>query len=326
MNESKNPTIDAIIPVYNGQDFILKALKSVANQTCPPHEIIVINDGSTDATESIVTAFASASSIPVRLITKENGGLSSARNAGIAVSKSSYIAFLDADDIWAPTKLELQFNVFAKNVQKNIGLVYCKYDVIKKDGSYDPHATIVPLDTKVRRDAFTSLLVANKVLSSGSGVLIKREVFQSVGNFDETLRFGEDWDMWLRIAQEYALDYTNHILVHIRRHDNNMTSTEAVVFKGELAFYNKWVPLIQNKYPIPLFWKDKIAGRIIRRFPKTDFLHFPKKLLKSDVYTALFKNKISLPLHIVFFFFRKILSIIKSQTKRILKLHKQHHE
>ncbi len=281
--------IDIIIPVYNGEDFIEEALSSVIKQTYKPENVFVINDGSTDKTKEIVEKYAHTSPISITLIQKENGGLSSARNRGIKESTAEYIAFLDADDVWESTKLEEQMHVFENTEYPTLGLVYCGYDIINTHGIHDTDEYVVPLDTTYRGMVFEKVLSANKILSSGSGVLIKKEVFDTVGLFDETLRFGEDWDMWIRIAEKYAIDYTPQKLVHIRRHEESMTTNKPFqVFKGQIILYTKWIHLLQNKYAIPRAWTRTITLKTILRFPRTDFISYLKKEVPSDIYKALF--------------------------------------
>jgi len=101
-----NSKIDVAIPVYNGENFILQALESVACQTLLPNKIIIIDDGSTDNTNKLISDYAKNSKLNIKIIKKENGGLSSARNTGIKESDAEFIAFLDADDLWLPDKLK----------------------------------------------------------------------------------------------------------------------------------------------------------------------------------------------------------------------------
>ena len=196
--------IDVVIPAYNGENFILDALKSAINQTLPPHKIIIVDDGSTDKTNEIVSECAKTSKINIEIIKKTNGGLSSARNAGIEASDSNFVAFLDADDTWVENKLEEQMKVYETTELKNLALVYCNYDVIDSNGIIKYENYKAPLDKKrMRGVVFKELLERNKIASSGSGVLIKKEIFDIVGLFDENLRFAEDWDMGLRIAEKF---------------------------------------------------------------------------------------------------------------------------
>lgn len=318
-NKINQNKIDVIIPVYNGANFIIEAIESVVNQTLPPHKIIVVDDGSTDNTYATVYLYSKTSKIEINIVKKENGGLSSARNAGISASTADFIAFLDADDVWFKEKLEKQMRVFTSSNFKNLGLVYCKYDLIKIDGQKDSKNYIVPLDKKIKGSVFNKILESNKILASGSGVLIKRGVFNTVGNFDETLNFCEDWDMWIRITEKFEIDYSNEILVSIRRHGKNMSHNLLNVFIGEIQFYNKWVPKIKGQYPIPFEWSDRIIFRIIK-LHKGNLLAKLKLEIKKDVYQELFTKKFgSIYLYFIFFIIRRTIKTIANPSN-LLKL------
>jgi glycosyltransferase involved in cell wall biosynthesis len=306
--------IDVIIPVYNGAEFILDALNSVARQTLSPNKIIVVDDGSTDNTNELVSHFAQNSKIEVQIIKKENGGLSSARNAGIKTSRALFVAFLDADDVWIENKLEEQVRVYANSNFDHLGLVYCDYDVIDISGNIKFKNYKSPLDKKrMRGMVFDRLLERNKITSSGSGVLIKREVFNTTGLFDEKLKFGEDWDMWLRISQKYEVDFSEKILVHIRKHENNMTARQTKVFGNELYFYNKWTDLIKGKKNTPLFWADKITFRIVTHLSNKNFRDNLKNSISEDNQKVIFRYSLgSVYLYIPIFLVRQVFNLIFS--------------
>ncbi len=312
MKNTDHKDINVVIPVYNGARFIVDALDSVVHQTLAPERIIVIDDGSTDNTHELVSKYKETSPVEITLIKKQNGGLSSARNAGIKESTSEFIAFLDADDTWVKEKLEEQIYIYDKTEFKNLALVYCDYDVIDSSGKVKYKNYKAPLDQKrMRGSVFKKLIERNQIASSGSGVLIKREIFDTVGLFDETLPWGEDWDMWLRIAQKFEVDFTPKTLVHIRKNEHNMTANPTKVFEGEVQFYNKWIPLVDKKYPIPLFWADKITFRILLNITKKNFLVLLKNKLSVENYKKLFRKSFgSLYLYIPLFFIRQIFNIL----------------
>ncbi len=301
------PSIDVVIPAWNAKQFIIATLDSVVAQTLLPQQIIVVDDGSTDTTSAVVTQYAKTAVVPIVIVQKENGGLSSARNAGIKKSTSPYIAFLDADDLWYPTKLEEQYKIFAATSLPTLGLVYCDYDLIDTAGNEDMISYKVPLDHAMHGQVFNKLLKAHKILSSGSGVLIKKEVFDTVGLFDESLLSIEDWDMWLRIAQQYDIDYANKVLVHIRRHPQSMTYDRAQVFLSELFFYNKWVPRLKEMHqPIPLLWRTKVSFKLLARLPKRDFGIAIKEKFSLKTYKVFFPFSF-LPLYLY-----SVLIVLKS--------------
>lgn len=311
-NKNKPSEIDVVIPVYNGEQFIIEAIDSAVKQTLPPKKIIVVDDGSTDTTSSLVEEYAKNSKIEIKLVKKTNGGLSSARNTGIKNSDSELIAFLDADDLWVKDKLEKQLEVYQSTNFEKLALIYCNYDVIDSNGSFMYSNYKAPIDKKrMRGNVFETLLERNKITSSGSGVLIKREVFDTIGFFDEKLRFGEDWDMWLRIAEKYEVDFTPETLVYIRKHKQNMTVNPVRIFERELQFYNKWINILNRRYPIPAFWSDKITFRIISGLPRINLLPVLKSTLSKENYKKLFRKTFgSFFLYIPLFFIRQIFNAL----------------
>jgi glycosyltransferase involved in cell wall biosynthesis len=234
-----NPSIDVVIPVYNGEKYIERAITSVMEQTLLPDRLIIVDDGSTDMTPVLISAYA-GKGVTIEYVGKPNGGLSSARNEGIIRSSSSLIAFLDADDEWYPDKLERQIEVFRSTDFANLGVVYCDYTLIDANGEEEKEHFKFEIDHTVRGDVVDKLFEANKIAASGSGVLVKKECFDKAGLFDEALGVGEDWDMWLRIAKYFQFDYVPLPLVKIRRHGENMQGNEGNMSRNLLIFYNKW--------------------------------------------------------------------------------------
>ncbi len=282
--------IDVIIPTYNSAHFITEAISSVQTQTYAPEQIIIVDDGSTDDTESIISDLRHASTVPLMYIKKENGGPNSARNVGLAHATAELVAFLDADDRWEPTKLAQQVALFEQDIDGTLGLVYGNYKVIDTAGADRPDIPTVPINPRIRGNAFEALLPKNMILGSASNVLIRRSVFETVGPFDETLRVGEDWDMWLRIAEKFQINYVDQALVAIRRHSQNQTSNRLFLIKGDIVFIEKWVPRIEGTYSIPEMWSDRIVFNIIRGFPHLDGLRLAQKTLSKNVRKKLFKS------------------------------------
>lgn len=229
-------SIDVVIPAYNQEAFIIEAVQSVEKQTLKPKNIFIINDGSTDNTESLVLNYKDHSTIPIIYIKKKNAGPNSARNIGVKNSKADFLAFLDADDVWTEYKLEEQINIFTKSNFKNLGLVYGKYDTIDIN-SKKSKDNVIEIDPRYKGEAYNILMEGNKILGSASCVMVKSEVFHAVGLFNENLRFAEDWEMWLRISEKYSIDYSEKVLVHIRRHPFNTSNSRLKQFVGLFKFY-----------------------------------------------------------------------------------------
>ncbi|MBE0530597.1 MAG: glycosyltransferase family 2 protein [Rhodospirillales bacterium] len=195
--------MSAVIPTYNRGSVIGRAIASVRAQTYPAIEIIVVDDGSTDDTPARLEGLAGPSLKVFH--TAVNGGASAARNRGIAEARGELIAFLDADDEWLPDKTARQVARFAE-LPENVGVVYC--------GIREMSAAWPPIDRPPRHrgDLFETLRVVNVLRTSG--VMVRRPVFDAIGGFDTALPARHDWDLWLRIARRYAVDFIPDVGVH----------------------------------------------------------------------------------------------------------------
>jgi glycosyltransferase involved in cell wall biosynthesis len=262
--------VDVVIPAYNAARYIEETLSSVASQVDALYKIIVVNDGSTDQTQELVSQFAAKHShLSIQIIEQANAGLSAARNAGIKASTAPYIAFLDADDLWLPEKLTKQLSVFNQAQNDKLGLVYCAYSVISEDSTR--LSSVAVISPSLRGDASRKLLQGNFISGSGSAVLIKRTVFDAVGLFDQKLRAGEDWDMWLRISKNFLINYCPEELVLIRLHESNMQRDSLRMLSADLMILNKFEAEGQTNFF--LLWKirtilfnQKISASIIPGF------------------------------------------------------------
>ena len=305
--------IDVVIPTFNYSKYLLYAVKSVENQTVKPKSIIIVDDGSTDDTEEIITSYNS--SIPIGYLKKNNGGLSSARNAGIIYSNSTYIGFLDSDDYWLPQKLEEQLKLFNLTNTDELGLVYCDFEYIDEDGLVILNKAKNEIDIDCRGYCFNKLLMGNKINGSASATILKRKCFEKVGLFDENLKMGEDWDMWLRIAKEFKIDFVNNIFVQIRRHSCNMQNDKIYVYTNEIGFYNKWI-VLPNVDPNPFSKRiyDNIVSLILNlHFKQAIYsMKILKNCLKPEVKYILFRNYSGVNLF-------TILLIIKQRVIKKLK-------
>lgn len=207
------PKVSVVIPAYNCERFIATAVKSVLEQSYKDYELIIVNDGSTDSTENVISEFRSR----IVYVLQKNGGPANARNAGVTAAKGEYIAFLDQDDAWLPDKLETQVGLFEKN--KALGLAYTDAYILKDDsfGVYGPK-NMRSFQTRPphRGKVFKYLFAQNFVLTSS--VMVRRECFKRVGLFDPALVPIEDYDRWLRISAFYEVDFVDRPLVRFRDH------------------------------------------------------------------------------------------------------------
>lgn len=181
------PNVSVIIPTHNRRDFVREAIASVLAQTYQDFELIVVDDGSTDGTADAVREFPST-----RYIFQENRGVSVARNRGVEMSRGTLLAFLDSDDLWQPQKLAMQVAFFALHAEAQI----CQTEEI-----WLRNGVRVNPGHKHRKpsgDIFSRSL--QLCLVSPSAVMMRREFFERMGGFDESLPACEDYDLWLRIA------------------------------------------------------------------------------------------------------------------------------
>jgi glycosyltransferase involved in cell wall biosynthesis len=194
------PKVSVVIPTYNRATPLVEAIQSVLKQTYTDFELIVIDDGSTDDTRNAILPY----SHKVKYLYQERGGVSKARNYGIKVSRGEYIAFLDSDDLWLDKKLEVQVN-FMKAHKSFIS--YTDEIWIRGGKRVNPG----------KRHRKYSGWIFDKVLPlciiSPSSVMIRREVFDRIGLFDEHLPACEDYDMWIRVAKHYPIHLIEQQLI-----------------------------------------------------------------------------------------------------------------
>jgi glycosyltransferase involved in cell wall biosynthesis len=214
--------VSVIVPAFNAEAFIVAALESVARQTYPRLEIIVVDDGSTDRTADLVRAFARRDP-RVRLIQQPNAGVAAARNAAISASRGDFIAPIDADDLWKPQKIERQMTRFLASDDR-LGLVYCWWSHVDRDGHValrtDHRGRLKPLAAprgKVLHD-----LIARNVVGNGSTPLMRKRCVVEAGGYDPGLRARdaqgcEDWKLYLAIAERYDFDVVPEFLVGYRQ-------------------------------------------------------------------------------------------------------------
>jgi glycosyltransferase involved in cell wall biosynthesis len=210
--EKINETVSVILPTYNRAMWISEAVDSVLAQTEPPFEVIVVDDGSTDETPDLLRTYGDKISV----LTQSNKGVSAARNLGINNSKGRYIALLDSDDLWEKDKLDNQLTFFRKNPE---ALICQTGEIWIRNGK-----RVNPMNKHKKRSGMIFEPSLRLCLVSPSAVMIKRELFDSIGLFDESLPACEDYDLWLRISCRYPI-YTTESSHVIKRggHDDQLS-------------------------------------------------------------------------------------------------------
>jgi glycosyltransferase involved in cell wall biosynthesis len=221
------PLVSVIIPTYNREKYLNKAIESVSNQTYNNIEILVIDDGSeTNYAESICNKYFNCT-----YFYKKNGGLSSARNYGISKVKGDYIAFLDDDDFWREDKLEKQVEIL--NNYEDIDLVHSSAIVVDENG-LETGDIIGALQNKIhKRSGYVFWNALGVWVVKSPTPLIRKKVFKSDMMFDETIKVGEDLDFYQRLFYRHNVVYIDEPLAFYREYKNEKRlSLQKAKYKG----------------------------------------------------------------------------------------------
>jgi glycosyltransferase involved in cell wall biosynthesis len=266
--ELPHAPISVVIPAFNEARFIGEALESVSRQTRPVAEVIVVDDGSSDATASIAEAGGAT------VHRQANRGLSAARNAGVRAATQPWVAFLDADDLWEPTKIERQWD--ATELCPEAGMVSCDFSqfedgrvtaasfLARPDVHYDPLRKTRPAEgvgyfPKVEDPFFIS-----GFFLFPSAVVVRHDLLMSVGLFDEKLRFIEDRECFFRVLARAPLAVVEQPLMRYRLHEHNMS-------KNAVEMHLTFVEIIEKiaaeaeRFPPSLVqaWRDATPQRLV---------------------------------------------------------------
>lgn len=244
------PAVSVVIPAYNAAWCIRRAIDSVLAQTFRDFEVLVVDDGSTDDTAQVLRSYSPA----VMVVRKVNGGLSSARNAGIINARGELVAFLDADDCWLPTKLERQVELMRSRPE--LGFCSTAARVVGPDG------TLLNIWTGAQwQGSFLVHLFGThgNVAGSGSAVVARRALFDQAGGFDESLRSLEDIDMWMRLAAVSEYSCLHESLTVILKRPDSMSQNLRVMRASAIRVMRK------NRNLLPLhsrgaYWRACMAG------------------------------------------------------------------
>ena len=195
------PAVTVIIPTFNREQFLKEAVDSVLSQTYDDFELIVVDDGSTDKTKKMLQDYGQR----LTYIFQENRGVSAARNRGIAEAKGELISFLDSDDLWKRDKLSIQTDLMKS--QKGVMISFTDEIWIRKGVRVNPMKKHQKHSGRIYEKCLPLCII------SPSSVMIRRELFDTVGLFDETLSVCEDYDLWLRISSRYPVFFIDKKLI-----------------------------------------------------------------------------------------------------------------
>lgn len=224
------PTISVLIATRNYAEYLREAIASVFGQTWTDYELIVVDDGSTDATPATIASFADPRLRSARTV---GIGTCAARNLAISMARGEYLAFLDGDDIWLPTKLERQLRLM--RAHPALGLVSTKRMLISPDGGI-LRGSAVP---QVRGDVFESVLLSNPICFSSA--MVRRACIDHVGGFREDLELAVDYELWLRLTRHYPADAIEEVLVKYRTGHASLSSRAGDRLKSVLSTIRRTV-------------------------------------------------------------------------------------
>ncbi|NNH68017.1 glycosyltransferase family A protein [Rhizobium laguerreae] len=225
--------VAVVIPAYNAGEYLAQTLQSVVYQTHKALEIIIVDDGSTDETPSICRRFA-ASDSRIRILSTENRGVAAARNTGIQASKSDYIAFLDADDLWHSTYIQRMLSAL-QPLPDAWGAVYALHRFIDTEGYCTRSGSSLNA-----RDSILNRHLVFRFVGNGSGFMVRRAVIDKIGGYDSSYaRKGiggcEDFDFELRTAEHFKIETVPLGLVGYRSHSAAMSSDRSRMARSLLA-------------------------------------------------------------------------------------------
>lgn len=198
--------ISVIIPTFNRAQLLSAAIDSVLRQSHSATEIIVVDDGSSDGTEKVVLGFSPP--IPIRYLRDANLGPSAARNLGVSIAREDWIAFLDDDDVWCPEKLAVQSDYATR--YPDVALFYSHLDHVDARGQSVPQRWV--------NDELCRLVFRGNPPPYPSTIFVRKDRFCEVSGFTSTLRYGEDWDLYLRIAARWPVHCIDQQLARYRLH------------------------------------------------------------------------------------------------------------
>lgn len=228
------PRVSVIIPAYNAAGYLPAAINSVIAQTYQDWEIIVVDDGSSDDTRSVMAAYKDRLKDRINCIHQLNAGPSAARNSGIRNAQGEFIALLDADDLWLPSRLERSVKELDRDA--GVGLVHARVARVNQQGFVidEPYANHKYLSGRISQHIYT-----RRAHILCCTVTFRKSAIDATNAFDETLPAAEDRDLWFRIAQKNKVAYIDEMLAQYRLTPASLTKDAHRMVTSDLAFVEK---------------------------------------------------------------------------------------
>ena len=247
------PLVSVVIATYNMARFLPLALRSALGQSYENIEVLVIDDGSQDDTRAVMAPFSDDHR--VRYIFQQNAGQAAAKNHGIREARGECVAFLDADDLWVPDKLERQMPLFLRSAA--VGIVYSRFGYIDEAGR-----DLRIEDYELFRGRVSGALLIRNFIGFGTSV-VRKECFDRLGSFDESIGMGIDYDLWLRFSTQYEFDYVDHPLLRYREWPGQMSRNWRVRYLNGIAIMKSFLrnfPDAVDKRTVNEAWAHTYTG------------------------------------------------------------------
>lgn len=265
------PLVSIVIPVYNGEKFLIDAIESCINQTYKNIEIIVVNDGSTDNTELICKKYDKK----IKYLSKVNGGVSTALNLGIKESKGEFISWLSHDDFYLPNKINDEIKIALKSKKNSI--IFSNYLIVNEKGK---KCSEINFAKKFNMDNDIAYLLIYSCSINGCAMLIPKIIFDKFGLFDTNLKYTQDYKKWMEIISCNFV-YNDSFAMCSRRHKNQGTE----LFLCDSAELDQlWYAMIKSLYENNNF--DRFLGY-------NESLYFFKNMFKNNSKMLKTKNYIN---------------------------------
>lgn len=280
-----------IVPVYNGARYLAESLDSALAQDYPRLEVIVVDDGSTDETPAVLARYGER----IRALRQANQGAAAARNAALKASRGEYIAFLDADDLWAPHKLSIQVRHLEEHPQ--VDMAYSAWTVVESASAASQARAAISTASSHQVDELGSGWLYNKLLMDcvihTTTVVMRRRLLDGVGFFDPELRRGQDYDYWLRVSRVTRIDKLGEALSIYRLHETNSTSLPVRTNYSGLIVrraLDRWGPVGPDGQQTSL---DAVRARLAQSWAAFGYAHARagNRLIALDAFAHSVRNR-----------------------------------
>ncbi|MCZ0717179.1 glycosyltransferase family 2 protein [Aerococcus kribbianus] len=279
--------VSVCMPTYKREfELIKKSIISVLDQSYSNLEFIIIDDSGEEykKRDNIEESIKKIQDSRIKYIQhKNNLGANYARNTGIEAAQGKYIAFIDDDDTWRKDKLEKQIDIFNNAEEDTIGLVYCKANIIDENDNFKRL-----LNNELHNGNVYKKLLEKNFIGGNSLVVIPKNVLENVGGYEKNLASNQDWDLFLQIAKNYNISYSDEILVNYREHSNErITSNSERKISGWERMFIKYKDELTANPDIENIWKQKLMINTLKnkqwvyslRLASSSFRYSPSKFV-----------------------------------------------